>query len=183
MSMAEVYCKDKYLLVGKVTKPHGLRGEVKIYCFSGQPENFLGYKELTLVDLKGRLVGPLTVAKPRVQGKTAVVKFTSIDDRTTAEGIEGYEVLLLKEQLPETRPSEYYWYQYQGKTLLDTKGAQIGTVQQLFNNGAQDILVVDKGGEEVFIPVADEFIKEETETALIVDLPPGLLEINVDPAK
>lgn len=181
--MAEKFPEDKYLLVGKATKPHGLRGEIKIYCFSGQPENYKDYKELTLLDPSGRLIGPLAVKKSRVQGKTAVVKFASIDDRTTAEKIEGLEVLVLKELLPKTKPGEYYWHQYQGKKLLDTKGAQIGIVRQLFNSGAQDILVVDREGEEALVPVTKEFIINETEDSLVVDLPPGLLEINIDPAK
>ena len=177
------YPKDKYLLVGKTTKPHGLRGEVKIYCYSGQPENFLEYKELTLCDLKGELTGPIAVTKSRVQGKTAVVKFASIGDRTAAESIEGYGVLLLKEHLPETAPGEYYWHQYEGKQLVEKDGTFIGTVKKIFNSGAQDILVVQTKNDEVLIPVIDNFIVEEDDARIVVELPPGLLEINVDPAK
>lgn len=181
--MEESYPKDKYLLVGKTTKPHGLRGEIKIYCFSGQPENFLEYKELTLLDHKNRLIGPVEVTKSRVQGKTAVVSFATIADRTAAEQIEGFEVLLLKEQLPKTKPGEYYWHQYQGKKLVDKNGSHIGTVKDLFNGGAQDILVIDTGSDEALIPVIKDIIVEEDGDTLVVDLPPGLLEINADPAK
>jgi len=181
--MEKTYPKDKYLLVGKTTKPHGLRGEIKIYCFSGQPENFLDYKELTLLDLNSRLIGPIAVTKSRVQGKTAVVKFATIADRTAAEQIEGFEVLLNKEQLPETGPGEYYWHQYQGQQLVDTGGAVIGTVKELFNSGAQDVLVIDTGNGEALIPVIPNFIVEETDETIVVDLPPGLLDINADPAK
>lgn len=180
--MEDTYPKDKYLLVGKITKPHGLRGEVKIYCFSGQPENFLEYKELTLCDLKGKLSGPIVVTKSRVQGKAAVVKFATIADRTAAESIEGYEVLLLKEHLPQAKPGEYYWHQYQGKELIDKDGSPIGTVKELFSSGAQDILVVTTESGEVLVPIIDEFIIDETDDRLVVELPPGLLEINVDSA-
>lgn len=181
--MEKMYPKDKYLLVGKITKPQGLRGEVKIYCFSGQPENFLEYKELTLCDLNGKLTDSIQVTKSRVQGKAAVVKFVSIADRTTAENFEGYEVLLLKEHLPQAEPDEYYWHQYEGKQLIDQDGSVIGIVKELFYGGAQDILVVDTGNDEVLVPVIDDFIINETGDTLVVELPPGLLEINVDPAK
>ncbi|MFT5698745.1 MAG: 16S rRNA processing protein RimM [Desulforhopalus sp.] len=181
--MEEIYPKDRYLLVGKTTKPHGLGGEVKIYCFSGQPENFLEYKELTLCDLKGNLTGPIAVTKCRVQGKTAVVKLATIADRTAAENIEGYEVMLLKEHLPKTQPGEYYWHQYVGKQLVDKDGALIGTIKELFNSGAQDILVVKTVNGEVLIPFIDDFFIEETDEKIVVELPPGLLEINADPAK
>jgi 16S rRNA processing protein RimM len=177
------YPKDKYLLVGKTTKPHGLRGEVKVYCFSGQPENFLDYKELTLCDPKGNLTGPIAVSSTRVQGKMAVVKFATVLDRSAAENIEGFLVLLLKEDLPKAKPGEYYWHQYQGKLLVDIDEKIIGTVSSLFNGGAQDILVVDTGDGEVMIPVIDNFIIKETEDRIVVDLPPGLLEINADTAE
>jgi len=180
--MKEMYPKDKYLLVGKITKPQGLRGEVKVYCFSGQPENFLEYKELTLCGLKGTLSDPIIVTKARVQGKAAVVKFANIADRTAAESFEGYEVLLLKEHLPQAKPGEYYWHQYQGKELIDKDGSSIGTVKELFSSGAQDILVVTTENGEVLVPIIDEFIVEETDDTIVVELPPGLLEINVDPA-
>jgi len=180
--MKEMSPKDKYLLVGKITKPQGLRGEVKIYCFSGQPENFLEYKELTLCDLKGELSDPTTVTKSRVQGKAAVVKFANIADRTAAESIEGYEVFLLKEHLPRAKPGEYYWHQYQDKELIDKDGSSIGIVKELFSTGAQDILVVTTESGEVLVPVIDEFIIDETDDTLVVELPPGLLDINVDSA-
>ncbi|PHR30561.1 MAG: 16S rRNA processing protein RimM [Desulfotalea sp.] len=181
--MEKMSPKDKYLLVGKTTKPHGLRGEVKIYSFSGQPENFLEYKELTLCDLKGQLTGPMAVIKSRVQGNTAVVKFAEIVDRSAAENIGGYEVFLLKEHLPAPHPGEYYWQQYEGKQLVHKDGAVIGIVKELFNSGAQDIFVVDTGNDEVMIPVIDDFIVEETDNTIVVNLPPGLLEINVSPVK
>jgi len=181
--MEEMYPKDKYLLVGKTTKPHGLRGEVKIYCFSGQPENLLEYKELTLCDLKGKLSDSIPVTKSRVQGKTAVVKFANIADRSAAESIEGYEVLLLKEHLPQAKPGEYYWHQYEGKQLIDKDGSLIGTVKELFSSGAQDIFVVSTATDEVLVPVIDDFIISETGDTLVVELPPGLLEINVASAK
>ena len=181
--MEAKYPEDKYLLVGKIAKPHGLKGEVKIYCFSGQPENFLEYKELTLCDVKGRLTDPIAVSRSRVQGKTAVVQFAGITNRTAVENIEGYEVLLLKEHLPKTKPGEYYWHQYEGKQLVDKDGGCIGTVKELFNNGAQDILVVVTQNDEVLVPVIDDFILKETADTVVVDLPPGLLEINADSAK
>ena len=181
--MEEMYPKDKYLLVGKATKPHGLRGEVKVYCFSGQPENFLDYKELTLCDLKGRLTESISVTKSRVHGKTAVVTFATITNRTAAEEIEGHQVLVLKKHLPKTEPGEYYWHQYQGKQLVDKDGALIGTVKELFSSGAQDILVVTTESDEVLIPVIDHFIVEEADDKIVVDLPPGLLEINANSAK
>ena len=57
-------------------------------------------------------------------------------------------------------------------------GRALGRVQKIFSNGAQDILVVGEGNQEYLIPILDSIIVRRTDTELIIDPPPGLLEIN-----
>jgi 16S rRNA processing protein RimM len=171
------YPTGQYVLLGKIAKVHGLRGEVKIYSYSGQPKNFYGYKEIVLVDSAGRLTGPLEVLKVRVQGKMAITQLFSVTSRNRAEGIVGHGVLVQKNRLPDTAEDEYYWYQYEGKLIQDLAGRTIGRVESLFNNGAQDILVVTSGVGEILIPVTKNIVVQETADALIVDPPAGLLDL------
>jgi 16S rRNA processing protein RimM len=171
------YSAGEYVLLGKIAKAHGLRGEVKIFSFSGQPENFHGYKEIVLVDTSGKLSVPLAIENVRIQGKTAIAKLTSVNSRERAEEIEGMGVLLAKNLLPETAEDEYYWYKYEGKLVLDLNGQTIGRVESLFSNGAQDVLVVKSGKEEILIPVTKSIIVRETAEELIVNPPPGLLDL------
>lgn len=172
------YPTDKYVLLGKVAKAHGLRGEVKIFSFSGQPENFCGYKEVILVNSSGNLSPAFTVEKFRVQGKTVIVRLASVNSRDKAEEIEGMGVLLAKNLLPDTTEDEFYWYEYEGKLVSDQNGRTIGRVQSLFNNGAQDIMVVKSAKGEFLIPVTKSIIVRETTEELIVNPPPGLLDLN-----
>jgi 16S rRNA processing protein RimM len=172
------YPTDKYVLLGKVTKAHGLRGEVKIFSFSGQPENFKGYKEISLINYAGKLSTALAVEKFRVQGKTVIAQLATVKSRDRAEEIEGMGVLLAKELLPDSAKNEYYWYQYEGKKVFDQSGHTIGIVESLFNNGAQDIMVIKSGKEEILIPVTKSIIVSETAEQLIVNPPPGLLDLN-----
>ncbi len=174
------YPADKYVLLGKVAKAHGLRGEVKIFSFSGQPENFCEYREIVLVDLAGNLSSPLAVEKFRVQGRIAIVQLASVNSRNRAEEIEGRGVLLAKNLLPETAEGEYYWYQYEGKLVLDQSGQTIGRVESLFSNGAQDIMIVKSGEAEILIPITKDIIVRETANKLIVNPPPGLLNLAND---
>jgi len=178
MAVDFVFPTDEYLLVGKITKPHGLRGEVKIFAYSGEPENIACYKELVLVDRSGTLSSTLAVVKGRVQGKTAVVQLVSIDNRTLAESIEGYGVLLARKDLPNISDDEYYWHQYQGKLVVDLAGKSIGQVDHLFSNGAQDILVVIDNGSEILIPVTKDIVVKESGGTIVINPPPGLLELN-----
>lgn len=173
-----IYPADDYLLLGKITKAHGLRGEVKIFSYSRHPENIEKYKEIVLVDRSGKLSAALTVEKSRVQGKTAIVQLTPINKRRLAEDIVGMGVLLAKDYLPDTDEDEYYWHQYEGKLVVDQDGKTIGTIESLFNNGAQDILVVRGDKEEILIPVTKDIVVGETDDTLIVNPPPGLLELS-----
>ena len=171
---------DQYLLLGRVAKAQGLRGEVKLTLFSGQPDNLGEYRELHLVDQRGVMSGPFTVLRHRIQGKAVIVHLDTIDDRNGAEGIEGRGVLLAKDQLPELAEDEYYWHRLIGKTVVDVGGTTVGIVRRLFDNGAQDVLVVSAGKREILIPMTRSIVVGETETTVIVDPPQGLLELGND---
>jgi len=175
-----VFPADEFLLLGQVAKAQGLRGELKLFLYSGQPENVAEYRELFLVDKAGVISAPLVIVKSRIQGKTVIVQSASIVNRTQAEAVEGLGVLLAKKDLPAPGDNEYYWRHYQGKEVVDVDGKPIGVVERLFSNGAQDVLVVKAGKNEVLIPVIKNIIVDETGDKLIIDPPPGLLELNTN---
>lgn len=175
-----VFPADEYLLLGKVAKAHGLNGELKIYLHSEQPENAAVYGELLLIDRAGAISSPLSVLKSRVQGKAVIIRLATIATRTQAEQVEGCGVLLARKHLPAAGENEYYWHQYQDKLVVDLAGNAIGRVERLFNNGAQDILVIKAGKEEILIPITKSILVGETAENLIVNPPPGLLELNAN---
>lgn len=172
------YPEEQYVLLGKIVKAHGLHGEVKIFSFSGSPENFTGYGEVHLVDNAGKVSEPFKIVQCRSHSKLAIVQLDTINGRNSAEKLEGLGVLLAKDQLPEVREDEYYWHQYEGKIVVDRQGTTIGRVENIFATKAQDILVVMSGGTEILIPVTKEIIVGEEAGQLVIDPPPGLLEIN-----
>ncbi|MBU1566003.1 MAG: ribosome maturation factor RimM [Proteobacteria bacterium] len=178
MTLDYVFPADEYLLLGKVTKAHGLHGELKIFLYSGQPENIAEYSEVLLIDRSGLISCPLAILKKRVQGKAVIVHLESIANRTQAEKVEDYGVLLARKHLAVIGEDEYYWHQYQDKLVVDLEGNTIGRVDHLFTNGAQDILVIKAGKEEILIPVTKSILVGESAGSLIVNPPPGLIEIN-----
>ena len=169
---------DRYILIGKVGKPHGLHGEVRLHLYSGQPANVRSYSRLVLVSTAGRLSSSLRVDTCRVQRKTAIVGLESIVDRESAEHLVGMGILLDKEDLPKTDEGELYWYQLDGLPVKTVEGRSLGRVVKIFSNGAQDILVVRDGSQEYLIPILDDIIIRHTDEEVIVAPPPGLLEIN-----
>lgn len=171
---------DRFILIGKIGKPHSLRGEVRLHLLSEQPENLQSYSRLFLVSPGGEISGPRRVVSRRLQGKTAIVGLESVNDRDEAEAVKGRGVLIEKSELPETDESEYYYYQFIGLTVKTVEGRLLGKVTNIFSNGAQDILIVRQESQEYLIPVLQPVIVRRTNEELIVNPPPGLLEINSD---
>lgn len=169
-----------FLLLGKVAKAHGMQGEVKIFPYSGQPENICTYKELVLVDGNGNLATPQTVLNCRIQGKVAITRLSSINDRDKAEEIEGMGVLLARRQLPELDENEFYWHQYVGKIVKTMAGEIIGKIETIFPGGAQDIMVIKSGTKEILVPILKNIIVKERKEEIVIDPPPGLVELYTD---
>lgn len=173
-----IYPAETYLLIGKIIEPHGLKGEVKIFSFAGQPENIQSYKKLFLVTLSGALSQAYSMKKCRVKGKSAIVRLISVNDRNGAEAITGMGVLILKEDLPQPGLDEFYLYQMEGLTVITVDGRTLGTVTSIMSNGAQDLLVVQNNDEEYLIPILDSIIRHHDTEKIVISPPPGLLEIN-----
>lgn len=168
----------EFVELGKVAKPHGIRGEVKIYPYSGQPENFLEYKIVYLALSGNSDLVPFTIKKCRVQGKFALVTFAECTTRNRAEEIVGTELWLDKDELPNLDESEYYWLDLDGKTVVTDDGHELGVVTAIFDTGAHDVLNVSGKGREYLVPFHDSFIVRMDENVVVLSLPPGLLDIN-----
>ena len=179
MSFEYVYPEEKYILIGTVTKAHGMRGEVKILCFSGEPEQVSDYENVVLVDRRAALSPVLAIKKTRPQGKIAITLLESISDRNLSESIEGAGVLIHRADLPEIDEDEYYWHQLIGKSVVDTKGNLLGKIDSIFSNGAQDIMVLGKRqGHDVMIPIVAEIVLDTDGEQVVIDPPAGLLDMN-----
>lgn len=168
---------DEYILVGKVAKPHGLRGEFKVQTYSGDAETILQYSRFFLVDTQGYLTPSLPIQRSRIQGRTVIIKLEGVDDRSAAESIQGKGVLVSKNDLPVLAEDEFYWYQMIDLPVFTADDQCVGTISSIFSNGAQDIMVIKSEHRELLVPIIDSIIKEHTEKGVVITPPPGLLEI------
>ncbi|HHL33498.1 MAG TPA: 16S rRNA processing protein RimM [Desulfobulbaceae bacterium] len=170
---------DDFVPLGKITKPHGIRGEVKIYPYSGSPEQFVGaYGHVHIAaDDQGPLIEQ-TIERARIQGKQVLAKFTNCSDRAAAEHIVGREVFVRKDNLPELDENEFYLHELEGKELVDVSGAFLGISSRILTTGGQDLLIVQNKGREFMVPIVGAFIQSIDNDRVVLDLPPGLLDIN-----
>jgi 16S rRNA processing protein RimM len=155
------------LVVGRIGKAHGLRGEVAVRFTSNRPERaepgavlYAGEREL-VVD----------AARPH-QGRV-LVHFRGVDDRTAAEALLGLE--LSGEPLGEEvslAEDEVWVHEVVGAEVRDREGNLVGTVVAVEANPAHDLLVLDGGA---LVPMV--FVIEQREDALVIDPPEGLFDL------
>ena len=164
------------VVIGKIGAPYGVKGWVKIHSFTQQLDTVFSYQPWVI----GK--HSVTVDQWRVQGKAFVAKFEGVDDREAADALKNLEITIDAGLLPDLGEEEFYWRDLQGMRVVNTKGYDLGTVQDVFNTGANDVLQVKANPKDAFgqrerlLPfVFDEVIhKVNTEEKVItVDWDPG----------
>jgi 16S rRNA processing protein RimM len=152
------------LEIGRVGKPHGLRGEVVVDAISNREERFLPGSVL-YVSGEAR-----AIATSRRHQNRWLVRFEGIEDRTAAEALRG--IVLTGDVLDSLPENEIWVHELVGASVSDRSGTDLGTVVAVEANPAHDILVTEEG---VLIPIV--FVVEHTQGRVVVDLPEGLLQL------
>jgi 16S rRNA processing protein RimM len=154
------------LEVGRIVKPHGLRGEVVVELITNRTERVAPGSVLAAPG------GALEVERSRPFEATGtgrwIVAFRGVVDRSGADALRG-SVLQAE---PVEDPDGLWVHQLVGAAVVDGVGTLIGTVEAVEANPASDLLVLDSGA---LIPL--RFVVEHEATRLTVDLPDGLLDL------
>jgi 16S rRNA processing protein RimM len=172
------------LVVGRIGKAHGLRGEVTVEVRTDDPD--LRFAPGAVLETDPARRGPLTVASGRVQGGRLVLRFEGVEDRTAAEGLRNTMLIVEADpdELPDD-PDEFYDHQLVGLRVVTVDGRDVGTVTEMLHLPTQDVFVVTRAdGREALIPFVEEIVPDVDldEQTVLVDPPEGLLEL-ADPPK
>jgi 16S rRNA processing protein RimM len=130
------------VLMAVIGAAHGIKGEVRVRAFTGDPLALSDYGTLTTRD--GRAV---EIAALRPQGKLLVAKLAGVDDRSAAEALTGTELFVERAALPGgLDEEEFYHADLIGMDVLDECGERLGKVTAIQNYGAGDILEIKGPG-------------------------------------
>ena len=142
------------VLVGRVARAHGVRGEVAVELRTDEPERRFAPGTVFATD-RGRL----TVAATRWNGQRLLIWFDEIADRDTAERLRGVELLLeIRDDETPDDPDEFYDHQLVGLRALDAAGDDVGRVGAVLHLPAHDVLVVERDGREALVPFVAEHV-------------------------
>lgn len=171
--------EDIEVVVGRIGKPHGIRGEVTVDVRTDEPERrFAPGTTLRAEAPAGadRRPSSLTVARSRWHQSTLLVTFQELADRNAAEAARG-TVLHATIGLDETPddPEEFYDHQLVGLDVVDVDGTPLGTVKALVHGSAQDLLTVRTAdGRDALVPFVSALVPEvdlEAGRVVVADRP------------
>jgi len=158
------------VVVGRVGRAHGVRGEVAVDVRTDDPESRFVVGATLQTDPAA--AGPLTVASTRPHQGRLLVRFDEVADRDAADGLRG--VLLTVEVAEEDRPpdpEEFYDHQLVGLQVRDDAGGVVGEVAEVLHHPAHDVLVVRRGaGPDALVPFVAALVPD-------VDLEHGRLTV------
>ena len=166
------------LVVARIGRAHGLRGEVTVEVRTDEPELRLAPGAVLLTDPAS--AGPLTIESGRVHSGRLLLRFEGVGDRTAVEALRN--TLLIAEVDPEEQPEdpeEYYDHQLMDLDVVTLDGRHVGRISEITHLPYQDLLVVERpDGSEVLVPFVSEIVPEIDlkEQRAVIDPPPGLID-------
>ena len=164
------------IAVGKIGAAVGLRGEVKVLPYSGDPTRFVSGAALILDGTR------IIVKEARLVKNKPVLSFEGVNDRTRAEALRGRELFVRVEELPSLPEDSYYIRDLTGCSVVGEDGTGLGVIGGVIQNGAQDLYeIITPEGKTFLLPAVAEFVLSVNTDEKRVDarLPEGLLELGI----
>ncbi len=143
-----------FLAVGRVLRPHGLHGEVRIEIHTDYPERFALHKWLYL----GPAHVPYALQSCRFHQGAVLLKFAGIEDRAVAETLRGQWVWIPREEAVPLEEGECYQYQMYDLQVWTVEGEELGRVTEIIEAGPHDVYVVQGTKGEVLLPDIEEVV-------------------------
>jgi 16S rRNA processing protein RimM len=142
---------ERLVLVGVIGAPRGVKGEVRVKSYTGDPKAVGGFGPLT--DAAGRRRFAIERLRP-LKDDLLIVKLEGAETREAAAALNGMELFARRDQLPPPDEEEYYLADLVGLEAVTREGTRLGRVRGVMNYGAGDILEIapDQGDGTLLLP-------------------------------
>jgi 16S rRNA processing protein RimM len=142
-----------WIPVGRVTRTHGLKGELKFFPADQD--------DLVVQNDQRIRLGEATFKIKSVRGAKSpfIVKFEGIDSIEAAQILSGQEVLVAKEDFESLPVGEYYRFEIEGLKAFDDTGKYYGVIEDVIATGSNDVYVVREDGKEWLVPMIDSVVQ------------------------
>jgi 16S rRNA processing protein RimM len=149
--------RPQWIAVGRVTRTHGVKGEVAVLPLSEVASRF---EAGSMVFLDEREDRPLTVATSRPHQRRLLVAFHGVGDRTSAETLRGRYLFVPASSAPELPEGEYWAHELVGCEVLTEDGRRLGRIREIMHTQANDVWATEGEDGEVLIPALKDVVRE-----------------------
>ncbi|HSB07618.1 MAG TPA: ribosome maturation factor RimM [Thermodesulfobacteriota bacterium] len=144
--------------IGRVIKPHGVRGKIKVEYFGEDFSQFHLYRKVFFEDRMRRLKS-YEILETTPQPPRLILQLKEIRTVEEAQPLVGKEIFIRKESLPDLPEGEYYWIEILGMEVETEGGKHIGRIKEILPTGAHDVYVVQGERSEIFLPAVERVIR------------------------
>lgn len=149
---------ENFFTVGKIHRPHGIRGHVSVQVLTDRTDRFqIGNR---LWSLKERVPYPLVIQAVRKSTRGLIVKFESIMTRDDAETLTGTEIAVSLEDRGAPESGTHYVSDLIGCRVVSDDGRELGHIDEVIPQQHHDLYLVNGQHGEILIPVVREYIQE-----------------------
>ena len=168
--------EPRFVAIGRILRPHGVRGEVVVEIITDFPERFESLEVAYLGD--AWQAEPHRVTGSRWGNERVLMSFEGYLDRTSVEALRGVFVQIPAEAARPLPEGEYYPHQLMSLDVVTTDGEDLGRISNVLFTGANDVYVVTGARGEILLPAISQVIKQVDLAGgrVVVELMPGLTE-------
>jgi len=167
--------RSDYLILGRITKTHGVQGEVKVILYADRWTAFRGLARYW-VGPSGGPHRPVEIQAEREHGRSVALKLAGVDSPEAAAKLIGQEIAIPRTEAPPPPDGAFYHYDILGLEVV-AGGRPLGTVREILETPAHDVYVIDGATGEWLLPATRVHIRR-------IDVGAGRIELDpaTDPA-
>lgn len=163
--------EPSFLVIGQITKPHGVIGEVRVIPHTDLPERFTWLETVFIGKTNPQ---PVPVESARLHNNLVLLKLAGYDDRDAVEALRGAWLLVPESEAIPLAEGEYFLFQLMGMEVLTDSGEPLGRLVEIIETGANNVFRVSGSRGDVLLPDIDEVI-------LDIDLDNGRMTVHLLP--
>jgi len=164
---------SEFIPIGKVLKPHGIKGALKVYVLSDIPGRLKGLS--FIYSIKDGKQDKLDISYCRLNKDFAIMGFKDIDSISLAEKFVGNTLCIKEETLALLPANSYYIHKIVGLEVIDEIGNHLGRLKEVWQMPANDVFVVKNDEAEILFPAVKEAIKKISSNEIIVNSSMGVM--------
>lgn len=149
---------EKTILIGKIVRPHGLDGTLRIKSYAQSEDSYL-HVNCVFIKEDGQAVIKYKVLSIKPHKGLFLLKLEGIDSLEKAEHYRDANIYISEYDLENKNDDEYFWYELKGISVYLNTGELLGTIKDIINTGSNDIFVIKTGSSDLLIPALREVVE------------------------